>query len=303
MTVHAFGTVPKHDLLAEREDPNAHPQYVRKAGGDTITASAATVKPLVVKGAASQSANLLEAQDSAGVVRASVDAIGIITGTYLSSGPRIGGSQVSATPASVDTKGLVVRALSGQNANLAEFQNDAGTVLANVNNNGHLFTVLARVGQEISPGQLSVQSRAATTATIVARGAASQTGNLTEWQNSAGAVLARVNASGTVFTDRIQGQTGDMVVVQPRLEPSVTSGVGLKVRGLASQTGDLVQLQNSAGTLLGGFSPAGQLVFNTNNATGTATGGTNGALPSAVAGYMTVKDQTGTTRKIPYYNA
>lgn len=56
---------------------------VSKQGGDTITASAAGVIPLVVKGAASQSADLAEFQNSAGTVLANVKANGEVRGVDL----------------------------------------------------------------------------------------------------------------------------------------------------------------------------------------------------------------------------
>ena len=50
-------------------------------GGHTITAEAVGVKPLILKGATSQSANLQEWQNSAGTVLATVTSAGTITGT------------------------------------------------------------------------------------------------------------------------------------------------------------------------------------------------------------------------------
>lgn len=54
---------------------------VKKVGGDTITASAVGVKPLVVKAfSAGQTANLLEGQDSSGVVVSGMTAAGKLFG-------------------------------------------------------------------------------------------------------------------------------------------------------------------------------------------------------------------------------
>jgi hypothetical protein len=59
---------------------DAHSQYIRKAGdtGNVIIPSASSTKGLVVKGAASQSANLFEAQNSAGTVVSSISSGGSI---------------------------------------------------------------------------------------------------------------------------------------------------------------------------------------------------------------------------------
>ena len=56
---------------------DTHTQYAKIAGGSTITASGAAVKPLVLKGAASQSANLFEVQNSSGTVLFKVDQNGV----------------------------------------------------------------------------------------------------------------------------------------------------------------------------------------------------------------------------------
>jgi hypothetical protein len=66
-----------------KADASASTGYVSKVGGDTVVASGAAVKPLVLKGASSQTANLQEWQDSTGAVVASVSPTGNITGGGL----------------------------------------------------------------------------------------------------------------------------------------------------------------------------------------------------------------------------
>jgi hypothetical protein len=62
---------------------DAHTQYLRKAGdtANVITVGASTTKGLVVKGAASQSANLLEFQNSSATVLSYVNSAGAFVGT------------------------------------------------------------------------------------------------------------------------------------------------------------------------------------------------------------------------------
>jgi len=55
---------------------DTHTQYVKIVGGSTITASTSSTKGLIVKGAASQSANLQEWQTSNGTVVAAISANG-----------------------------------------------------------------------------------------------------------------------------------------------------------------------------------------------------------------------------------
>jgi len=97
---HTYSATDAREANAHVNDTTGdpHPQYVtpaegailyasagdvvKKAGGDTVTASAAAVRPLVVKGAVSQTANLFEAQDSAGALVAAILSNGQIVGRF-----------------------------------------------------------------------------------------------------------------------------------------------------------------------------------------------------------------------------
>ena len=136
-------------LLAKTNAANAF-----TVGGHTITAESALVKPLILKGAASQSANLLEIQDSSG-------------GTQV----RVSSSYEIITPATVYANGI---------------QNNTG--FWSFNNNG--------VGV--------LTARAATNIPLTLKGAASQSFNLQEWQNSAGTVLSYVTSAGVARFEQVQ---------------------------------------------------------------------------------------------------
>jgi hypothetical protein len=62
---------------------DAHTQYLRKSGdtANVITIGASTTKGLIVKGAASQSANLLEFQNSSATVLSYINSAGAFVGT------------------------------------------------------------------------------------------------------------------------------------------------------------------------------------------------------------------------------
>ena len=103
-----------------------------------VIARATTEKGLVVRGQASQTANLQEWQNSAGTVLASVNSAGDI-GT--SAAMLAGTSSWFSATSNIKTLntgiiGQVIRATSGQTANLQEWQDSAGTVLASVASNG-----------------------------------------------------------------------------------------------------------------------------------------------------------------------
>jgi hypothetical protein len=127
----AVGVINAGDVT-DRRTFTSNANKVSKGGGDTIAASAATVIPLVVRGAASQSANLLEARDGAGALVASVNQGGAL---LLNNGV---GAQAILAPTAATAKGLVVRGAASQSANLAEFQNSAGTVLTRVGAGGEV---------------------------------------------------------------------------------------------------------------------------------------------------------------------
>ncbi len=100
-----------------------------------ISSGGAAILPLRVRGAASQSANLQEWQNSAGTVQALINPFGAAAfGTSSVLG------RVSVSTGSTGTIGAVIRGVSGQTANLQEWQSDAGTVLALVGSSGNIRT-------------------------------------------------------------------------------------------------------------------------------------------------------------------
>jgi hypothetical protein len=74
---------------------------------------------------------------------------------------------------------------------------------------------------------------------LVAKGLSGQTGDLTQWQNTGGSVLAKMDSSGRLTT--VSGFATTLV--------SATT-IGAVIRGAASQTANLQEWQDSAGTIL-----------------------------------------------------
>ena len=162
----------------------------------------------------------------------------------------------TATASVTSKTPLIVKGLSGQTANLQEWQDSTGNVITKITSGGDFVTNnRATVGATSAFGNtwLSVQSRFAAEVGLVVRGQASQTGNLQEWQNSSGTVLAKVEPSGNISGkgiiayDYSQSIAGTAATV-----PSV-------VRGAASQTADLQQWQSSTGAVLSEINSAGEL--------------------------------------------
>jgi hypothetical protein len=147
--------------------------YVAAGPHLTITSLGAAIKPLIVKAAASQSANLLEIQNSGGTALASINSAGSVQSPgvqfvgaaggsgvngssgsaagnsgevqYNSSGSFAGGSglvyatsgtNVLVTAQAASDKPLIVKAAASQSANLFEIQNSGGTALVSVSSAG-----------------------------------------------------------------------------------------------------------------------------------------------------------------------
>lgn len=89
---------------------DAHTQYLRKAGdtANVITVGASTTKGLVVKGAASQSANLLEFQNSSATVLSYINSAGAFVGAVTPPDLVINNQTTGYTVGLVDKNALVV---------------------------------------------------------------------------------------------------------------------------------------------------------------------------------------------------
>jgi hypothetical protein len=85
---------------------------------------------------------------------------------------------------------------AGLTTNLTEWQNQAGTVLARVNQAGQLAAPSVFAGMSNYGANLSVATGGAGNVGAVIRGAASQSANLQEWQNSGTTALLAVSSVG-----------------------------------------------------------------------------------------------------------
>lgn len=129
----AVGTIAANKVTDRRRIVS---KPVTLAGGDTITARAATVVPLVVKGAASQTGNLFEARDTAGTLLSRVDSVGSIIAPYLVAGGLGGSGILRAEGVAAGQTVVTVRGAASQTAPLQEWQNSAGTIVASVSASG-----------------------------------------------------------------------------------------------------------------------------------------------------------------------
>lgn len=104
--------------------------------------------------------------------------------------------------------------------------------------------------QRVSP--VSITSVLPATVTLSVQAALGQSANLQEWRSSTGTVVASVATSGAFGIARAAG-TGVSLIVST----GATTNVGVMVDGVASQTGDLQQWRNSAGSAVAWVGSAG----------------------------------------------
>jgi len=112
------------------------------------------------------------------------------------------------TSASTSTTPVVIKALSGQAADLLQITDNLNNIVAKFTNGGD-FAEYNRVSvgslTPIASTWLSVQPRFSGEVGQVIRGASGQTGNLQEWRNNVDTILSRVDASGNIYAPNING--------------------------------------------------------------------------------------------------
>lgn len=222
-----------------------------------VSPAAATVAS-VVRGFASQSADLQQWQDSTSAVKAAVSSSGqihwgatgriypldgfvtrIATHVNVESQLTVGatGSLAQATiyTGAANRVGVVNRAAAAQTANQQEWQNSAGSVLASIDSTGAKLTLGAG---GILAGTMDLGGLPGTISA----------GGVTVWQVSAGTDTVRFGH----FAKRVSVAAGSAPITTPAAMVQVvcdaTTAVGQTIKGAVSQTADLLKLQNSGGT-------------------------------------------------------
>jgi hypothetical protein len=286
--------------------------------GATLTSTAAGNKGLVIKGSASQTANLQEWQDSSGAVIASVSAVGRLDIVTAQTAARFGAdtgtfSKVHVTVASGDTtqRGLVVKGAASQTANLQEWQNSAGTVLTRVDAAGVISIGTSGASyffnSPTSPENLLTASQASHVPLVV-RGAASQTGNLQEWQNSSGTVEAQIYSDGGFAVTYGAARPNNSLANGAALgaQSFFTAQTVLIVKGYAAQSANLQEWQNSAGSVIASITSSGYLTASNrlqvnNSVTVEIFGDKGGAVTPATSTDSITTYINGTRYRIPVY--
>jgi hypothetical protein len=176
-----------------------------------------------------------------------------VTTAYFSSTGNVGignvspGARLQVDTGATGTKGLLLKAVASQSANLLEIQNNAGVVLTNIDSNGHLT---------VSTTTSAYTYYSSSTTTRWATGHDSSNGYFRiidyVWD---GTTRLMITPGGNVVLGNAGGDQNNGPKLLVTTGPDTTGGTGaarkgLIVRGSGSQTANLQEWQNSSSTAL-----------------------------------------------------
>ena len=225
----------------------------------TVTSNASTNIGIAVKGASAQTANLQEWQNASATVLASINngGVGYFAGISVS-GNSVFNYQATFQNSTITP--LIAKNLGGT-ANIQQWQNSSGSVLAGVTASGQIYTgsSVPLTNPSGSTAQLSVQGTASTNPALIVRGSVNtNTGaNIQEWQRADGSVQVYVRADGYLVGNFAGSK---FLYDSTTLLSTTTSQIVTSIRGLTGQTADLTQWQNNvSSSVLAGVTASGQI--------------------------------------------
>jgi hypothetical protein len=321
-----FGTASNYDVLLSRTGAAA----LTLAGNLTITSQTASNAGLILKGAASQTADLLRFQNPSGTANYSgFDASGYLyyqSGSFISTLTQgsLSQNQTITIPASngatdtvcllnlqncVGTGSSVTG--SGTANYLAKFNGGQAIASSQLFDNGSFVGV--NTATQLGAGQLSIQTSSALMSGIVIQGSASQTAPYFQILSSAGGTVTSVDSNGVLRT--AGGYFGNWGIQQINnginfnvdafgqtlIQTYGATNTALRVRAKnASQSADLFQVQNNSQDVLSKFMANGQLVLGTvGTTTGAAVQGSLGFADGTTDGFIgTLRTSTLTANRV-----
>jgi hypothetical protein len=172
-------------------------------GNQIVASQSDTVMPLVLRRASpTATASILEFQTSTGTAIASVSASGALLAPQ-------------ATLTAVSTAvALTVNAQTSGTANTVEVYDNAGGRKVTVNQFGNITFAGALNASNAITSTYSALFTPTTSATVpvVVRGAASQSGDLQQWQSSGTAILANISSAGNIFGNSLRTNSSVMLI-------------------------------------------------------------------------------------------
>lgn len=200
---------------------------------------------------------------------------------------RLGGWQASISPQLAGTGALALRAMAAHTADMFQVQDSAGvskaritpagtvSLAGNLDATGNLqsgssvlavyFQHTTQTGTYLQPSAstLMAYSRATADAVMAVRGMAAQAGDIFQAQDSAGSAVFRIDNDGDAYAKGVllgAGGGGVSLTGGSEIVNSAAAQVALALKAHASQTADIFQTRNSAGTALAKITAAGTVV-------------------------------------------
>ena len=176
-------------------------------------------------------------------------ASGIVKYTSLSADPNI---IVAETTTTVP---LTVRAIASQSSALQAWQNSSSSTVATISTGGYIST-LSYIGIATLTATSSIAANINIISSghkgIVVKAANSQTANLQEWQNSTGAIISVINASGSFSSAGYLSAGSATISTTTSLFTNTlnASHKGIVVKAFSGQTANLQEWQNSDGGVM-----------------------------------------------------
>jgi hypothetical protein len=260
--------------------------------GAILTNGTGNFASLIIKATASQIADQLQSQTSAGTINGGRNAVSqIYSGSTSTITSAVGGTiQSIATGANP-----LVTMASAHGLAVGDLVTLAGTTGSTYNGTFVIATVPATTtftittalttgqagtgGTVAVPAQASITSRSAGTKGLVIKGATSQAVSAFEIQNSAGTVVATLGSNGVLnLANRILVNSASDSGSGVAINTSTTTWTGTTITSVSGQLADLIQLRNSTPTNLGGRNALAQIY---SGSTTTINSGVGGATTAA----------------------
>jgi len=263
-------------------DANAYGNFPRVSAGSSanlaygilsLNAVSAANKGLVARAAASQTAAMVEYQNSGALVLGGRNAVGqAFTGSPDALTTSVGGTiQSIATGANplvtmasahnLSTGDLVVLASTTGGTYDGSFRVATVPLTTTFTITSALTTGQAGAAGTVSiPAQKSITARSSGTKALVIKGATSQATSLVEIIDATGTGLITVDSTGNGnFTRLTAGTVTNLGYAALSVNTGATGTAGIVVRGVASQSANLQEWQNSGGTAIGGVTSGGNV--------------------------------------------
>ena len=255
-------------------------------GGDAsarlnVVSSSASQVQAVIRGAASQTADLTQWQASGGSVSAGVTAGGA---AFFGRGTAFASTVLSVSTAAATNVGLVIQGAASQTADAFQIQNNSSQVMAKIDGNG--FGVFGG-GTAIANSLISSTPYGTTQVGVAIKVAASATADAFQIYNSSNTLLTAVSAFGALSVRNGGVATLGGLAVSAMINTGNVNNVGVGVQGQANQYNDLIRFADSSGTTLGGRNSNGQFFA-----------GRTEPIYMAVGGATTAASGDGTTATI-----